>query len=200
MEEASPTTPLLQREEPTPKVLPAVTRLQYISTATIAALHILRGIALLVCPAVALSSFAEPASSTAFFFTSLLGVRDIILGGLLTLADPRRSYEIHRALGIALFSDSVDMFVLIFVVACSARLKNPVPEIISVVLLAILEHLTLWSFDEDEDDGLSPSQQATIHVTRLHDKRLRLGMWLEDLKRAESLQEAALSTSESPAS
>ncbi|KAK8922766.1 hypothetical protein H634G_03786 [Metarhizium anisopliae BRIP 53293] len=200
MEEASPTTPLIRREEPKPQVLPAVTRLQYIATAVIAALHIVRGIALLVCPAVALSSFAEPTSSTAFFFTSLLGVRDIILGGLLTLADPRRSYEIHRALGIALFSDSVDTFVLIFVVACSAHLKNPAPEIISVVLLAVLEHLTLWSFDEEDDDGLSPSQQATIQVTRLDDKRLRLGMWLEELKQAESLQEDLLSTPESPAS
>ncbi|OAA38826.1 hypothetical protein NOR_06479 [Metarhizium rileyi] len=198
MDEASPTTPLLRRNMPA-KGPPPVTRLQYISTASIAVLHVLRGIALLACPAMALSGFALPRSRTAFVFTSLLGVRDIVLGGLLALADPRRSYEIYRALGIALFSDSVDTFVWIFVVACSAHLRNPAPEIMSVVLLAILEHLTLWSFDDENDDGPSPSQQATIQVTRLDDQRLRLGMWLEDLKRAESLQQEALSSPKSPA-
>lgn len=187
MDQASPTTPLLHREVPA-QVPPPVTRLQYVSTAVIAALHILRGLALLAAPAIVLSSFSIPKSSTAFFFTSVLGVRDIVLGGLLALADPRRSYEIHRALGMALFSDSVDTFVLIFVVACSAHLKNPAPEIISVVILAILEHLTLWSFDDD-DDCPPASQQAIVHVTRLEDKRLRLGMWLEDLKRAEEVQQ-----------
>lgn len=189
MEEASPTTPLLKREAPDGTPPAPMTRLQHVSTAVIAALHIVRGVALLVCPGIALSSFAVPTSSVAFVFTSLLGMRDIVLGGLLALANPHRIYEIHRALGIALFSDSVDTFVLIFVVACSVHLKNPAPEIISVVLLAILEHLTLWSFDDGEDDAPSPSQQATVYFARLEDKRLRLGMWLEDLKRAEQVQE-----------
>ncbi|KHN99826.1 uncharacterized protein MAM_02679 [Metarhizium album ARSEF 1941] len=199
MADASPTTPLIRRQDP-PQVLPQVTRLQHISVAAVAVLHMLRGAALLACPAIALSSFAVSRSSTAIFFTSLLGVRDIVLGGLLVLADHRRGYEMHRALGIALFSDSVDTFVLIFAVACSARLKIPVPEMLSVVLLAILEHLTLWSFDDENDDVPGPFHEATVHVSRLDDKRLRLGMWLDDLKRAESLQEDAFSSSKSPLS
>jgi hypothetical protein len=177
-----------------------VTKNQYIATAVIATLHLLRGVALLACPAIALSSFAAPTSTVDLFFTSLLGIRDIIVGGLLAVADHRRSYEIHRALGIALFSDSVDTFVLIFVVACSAQLRAPAPEMICVVLLAIMEHLTLWSFDDGDDDGPtpSPSQQATVYVARLEDKRLRLGMWLEDLKRAESVHEEAIPSSPGP--
>lgn len=80
---------------------------------------------------------------------------------------------------------------MIFVVACSAHIRNPAAEIISVVILAVLEHLTLWSFDDD-DDGPSASQQAIVHVARIEDKRLRLGMWLEDLKRAEEVHQEAV--------
>ncbi|KAG6006710.1 hypothetical protein E4U21_006785 [Claviceps maximensis] len=209
------TTPLLIQREVVPIVpLPPVTGLQYIASSVIATLHLLRGFALISSPALVLSGFALPLSRSApaVFFTSLLGVRDVVLGGLLASADARRGYEVQRALGIALFSDSIDTFVLIFVVACSWTRRSPVPEIVSVAMLAILEHLTLWSFGDDEDDedgGVAcadktngneahdmrrgrrtsrPSYQAIVQVDRVYDRRRRLGMWLEDLKRAEEVE------------
>ncbi|KAG5915659.1 hypothetical protein E4U42_007955 [Claviceps africana] len=198
-------TPLVRQEEeavvPTP-----VTRLQYLASSVIAALHLLRGVALFTSPSLVLAGFALPSrSGPALFLTCLLGLRDVVLGGLVAAADARRGYEVQRALGMALFSDSVDTFVLIFVVACSWTRRNPVLEIVSVALLAMLEHLTLWSFGDDDDDmdGMNngngtgtgalgptsrPSYQAIVQVERIHDRRRRLGMWLEDLKRADDVQ------------
>lgn len=143
-----------------------------------------------------LAGFAIPESKLAFVFTSLLGVRDIVLGALILMADARRSHEVQRALGVALFSDSIDTFALIFVVASSLSRRNPVPEILSVALLALLEHLTLWSFGDDDEDVPSPSYQAIIQVDRLEGKKLRLGMWLEDLKRAEEAEQQSLAHAE----
>ncbi|KAG5917946.1 hypothetical protein E4U61_002210 [Claviceps capensis] len=188
------TTPLLVQREVAIVVPPPVTRLQYLASSLIATLHLLRGLALFTFPALILAGFALPKSNSAFFFTPLLGVRDIVLGGLVAIADTRRGYEVQRALGIALFSDSIDTFVLIFVVACSGNRRNPVPEIVSVALLAILEHLTLWSFADDDDEvyGPSPSYQAIVQVERVHDRHIRLGMWLEDLKRAGDVEQQSL--------
>ncbi|KAG5979488.1 hypothetical protein E4U54_006921 [Claviceps lovelessii] len=219
------TAPLLVQRELRPVVPPPVTRLQYLASSVIATLHLLRGVALITSPALVLAGFGfallPGRSGAAVFFTTLLGLRDVLLGGLLATADARRGYEVQRALGIALFSDSIDTFVLIFVVACSWSRRNPVPEIVSVALLAVLEHLTLWSFgddeydeddedeneeddDDDDDDDNSnnlnargaqharpktrPSYQAIVQMDRLHDQRRRLGMWLEDLKRAEEVE------------
>lgn len=194
MNSALVTTPLLARREMAFSDTPPVTRFQYAASSVIATLHLLRGFALVTFPATVLAGFALPKSGPAFLFTTVLGVRDVVLGGLLATADARRGYEVQRALGIALFSDSIDTFVLIFVVACSWNRRNPVPEIISVALLAILEHLTLWSFGDDDDDGPSPSYQAVVQIDRLEDKRLRLGKWLEDLKRAEDVERQSLSS------
>ncbi|KAG5976066.1 hypothetical protein E4U55_007504 [Claviceps digitariae] len=208
------TTPLLIQREVVAIVPPPVTKLQFLASSVIATLHLLRGFALITSPALVLAGFAPlPSRSVpAVVFTSLLGLRDVVLGGLLATADARRGYEVQRALGIALFSDSIDTFVLIFVVACSWTRRNPVPEIVSVALLAMLEHLTLWSFGDDDDMDMDEnnnndnacdaqqrgrpksraSYQAIVQVDRLHDKRRRLGMWLEDLKRAEEVEEAAV--------
>ncbi|KAK2591387.1 hypothetical protein QQS21_010931 [Conoideocrella luteorostrata] len=194
MKQALETTPLIQREVAVPVAPAAVTRVQYVASSVIATLHLLRGFALVIFPATVLAGFALPKSYPAFLLTTILGVRDIVLGGLLLMTDAGRSYEVQRALGIALFSDSIDTFVMIFVVACSGSGRNPVAEIVSVALLAILEHLTLWSFGDDDDDGPSPSYQAVLQVDRLEDKRLRLGMWLEDLKRAEEAEQQGLSS------
>ncbi|KAG5981232.1 hypothetical protein E4U43_006636 [Claviceps pusilla] len=216
------TAPLLVRRELRPVVPPPVTRLQYLASSVIATLHLVRGVALMTSPAFVLAGFGfallPGRPGAAVFLTTLLGLRDVLLGGLLAKADARRGYEVQRALGIALFSDSIDTFVLIFVVACSWSRRNPVPEIVSVALLAVLEHLTLWSFgddeydeddedeDEDEDENdqdnnnlyargaqharpkTRPSYQAIVQMDRLHDQRRRLGMWLEDLKRAEEAE------------
>ncbi|KAG5921694.1 hypothetical protein E4U53_003768 [Claviceps sorghi] len=209
-------TPLV-RQEVAGAVAKPVTTLQHLASSVIAALHLVRGFALFTFPAVVLSGFTLPSrSGPALFLTCLLGLRDVVLGGLVAAADAHRGYEVQRALGMALFSDSVDTFVLIFVVACSWTRRNPVLEIVSVALLAMLEHLTLWSFGDDDDgddddnnnsvDGgggggggginhngaigppSRPSYQAIVQVDRIHDRRRRLGMWLEDVKRAEVVQ------------
>ncbi|GAO17974.1 uncharacterized protein UV8b_00981 [Ustilaginoidea virens] len=197
----SPITPLLHHQHPSSSPgapgPPSVTRLQYLASSAVSALHLLRSLALLAIPNVVLAGFAVPASGPGLVLTTVLGLRDMLLAGLILMADPQRSYEVQRALGVALFSDSIDTFVLIFVVACSSGRRNPVPEIVSVALLAILEHLTLWSFGDDDDDDddygrPGPCYQAIVRVDRLEDKRLRLGMWLEDLKRAEQGEQQAL--------
>ena len=198
MDPVSETTPLLHPEAGFAVDQPPVTtRLQRWATSLLATLHVLRGLALVACPAAVLAIFSVPESSYAFFLTIVLGVRDAMLGGLLAMADPNRSHEIPRALAIALASDAVDTFIIIFVAASHGDHKSPVLGILSVALLAILEHCTLWSFGRDDPPTTSIHfRQAIVQTDRLEGKRLRLGMWLEDLKRAEQGQHQSLPCSD----
>ncbi|KAM4058931.1 hypothetical protein HRG_008192 [Hirsutella rhossiliensis] len=170
----------------------AVNRAQRIAIAVLAALHIARGIILLAFPALGLglpglvdlppplsgaSGSGGEGASLVLLVSGLLGVRDVLLGGLLATADRRSDREVRRALAVNLLSDAADTFVLIFAAACwRQHRRSPVAEIGAVATLAIVEHVTLWTMAADHEGGAS------------EDKKLRLDMWFADMRRDEEMR------------
>jgi hypothetical protein len=64
--------------------------------------------------------------------------------------------------------------------------RNPIIEIAVVAVMAIAEHLTLWSMsDADEGDGAMGYQKR---LQASEDKKMRLDTWLLELRRAEESQ------------
>lgn len=186
---ADPTIPLL-RPAPAPAPVP-LSGLQRFAVSTFAIIRIVRGLSFILYPALGLSSFDIPQSGATFLLGSLLGSRDLLLGGLLYTADRRIRREVRRALAVNLLSDAMDTFILIFSAACSWHWRNPLVEIIAVAVLTLLEHLTLWSMSDEEEDN-SKGYQTMLQGRE--DQKLRLDSWLTDLRRAEEQQPAVASS------
>lgn len=185
----------------------AVNRAQRIVIAVLAALHISRGILLLALPALGLGlpglvdlppplsgNGAGDGASLVLLVSGLLGVRDVVLGGLLAMADRRSDREVRRALAVNLLSDAVDTFVLIFAAACWRQHRHsPVAEIGVVATLAIVEHVTLWTMAADHEGGAyRPAAAVAAYQSRLQaseDKQLRLDMWFADMRRSEEMRQ-----------
>lgn len=156
--------------------------------------RLLRGLCFMVYPALGLSSFDIPQSGATFLLGGLLGSRDLLLGGLLWTADlsPHSRRELRRALLVNLLSDVMDTCILIFSAACSWHWRNPFIEIAFAAALAIMEHLTLWSLSDEEEDASKVYEEA---MQRGDDKKRRLDNWLNEMRAAEA-QETVESVSE----
>lgn len=110
---------------------------------------------------------------------SMIGVRDVLLSGLLHTADkhdPAALRELTRALATNLLSDALDAFLLIFYAAWEEDWGNPMGVIVMAAVMAVLEHLTLWSLSEDEWAGAD-------HRSLEDDKKARMNAWLRELER-----------------
>jgi len=176
------TQPLLVK--PTPPPSPPLNSAQRIAITLFASVRVVRGLAFIAWPAIGLSSFDIPTTGATFLLGALLGSRDFLLGGLLWTADldaPSRR-EVRRALLVNLLSDAMDTCILIFSAACSWHWRNPFIEIGLAAVLAVAEHLTLWSMDEDTDDGAA----AYVRLVQAgEDKQRRMDSWLTELRAAE---------------
>lgn len=204
MENDPAATPLL-RHGPEPIVIDGPTPapkthtlsgLQRFAILTFSVLRIIRGLCFIIYPALSVDSLDMPESpSNTIILGSLLGVRDLLLGGLLYTADESLEREVRRALVVNLLSDAMDTFILIFSAACSADWEHRVAEIIAVAVLALLEHLTLFSMGDDEElerlmmarhrpAGAMAGGYQTM-LLESHDKKMRLETWLTELRFAE---------------
>ncbi|KAL6851217.1 hypothetical protein ACO1O0_008345 [Amphichorda felina] len=194
--ETDPTVPLLRRNAPPPAPLNAVQRF---AITFFSAVRIARGLCFIAWPALGLSSFDMPKTGATFLLGSLLGSRDLLLGGLLWTADLRSPREVRRALLANLLSDAMDTFILIFSAACSWHWRSPFVEIAVAAVLAILEHLTLWSMSDD-DGGVDPTAGYAAGVQAVEDKNRRLDTWLTELRMAEAAQQQQQLSPQRPAS
>lgn len=183
---ADPTVPLLRAGAGAPGPAP-LSRLQRFAVSAFAIVRIVRGLSFVVYPAFGLSSFDIPQTGATFLLGSLLGSRDFLLGGLLYTADPRTPREMRRALAVNLLSDCIDTFILIFASACSWHWRNPLVEILTCAVLAALEHLTLWSMSEDEEEYSNKGYQTMLQARE--DQKMRLDAWLTQLKLVEEQQQ-----------
>ena len=184
MDAANPSMPLLQQAVPAAAAASdaPINRAQRLAVSVFSCLHIVRGLSFMVYPALGLSSFDIPQSGATFLLGSLLGGRDVLLGGLLFGADPAGRREVRRALLVNLLADAMDTCILVFSAACSWHWRNPLVEIASVAVMALLEHLTLWSMSDEEEDG-TRAYQALLRANE--DKKMRLDNWMADMRRAE---------------
>ncbi|KAF4123027.1 hypothetical protein GMORB2_6575 [Geosmithia morbida] len=180
---AMETDPLLGKDDPPPPL----SRLQRFAITFFSLVRLLRGLCFIAWPAILLSSFEIPQNGASFMLGSLLGSRDLLLGGLLYTADMLSIREVSRALVTNLLSDAMDTFILIFSAACSWHWKNPFIEIGISALLAFLEHLTLYSMSEDDTESPVASYEAGMQAAE--DKNRRLGTWLSELRMAEMQQQ-----------
>ncbi|KAI9152120.1 hypothetical protein HJFPF1_09344 [Paramyrothecium foliicola] len=204
MDHNTAATPLL-RHDPEPIVIrgpapgpktPPLSGLQRFAIRTFAVLRILRGLCFIIYPALSVDSLEMPESpSNTIILGCLLGGRDLLLGGLLITADESLEREVRRALVVNLLSDAMDTFILIFSAACSADWEHRLAEIIGVAVLALLEHLTLFSMGDDEElemrmiarnqaAGFVPGGYQTMYLQN-QDKKMRLESWLTELRFAE---------------
>lgn len=172
-------TPLFARQSPDPP--PSVANdIQRLAIATFSVVRLLRGLSLIAYPRFGLWALDIPPDGSAYMLASLIGVRDVLLAGFLytadTPSDPTARREVTRALVVNLLSDALDAFVLIFYAAWSADWGNPVAVIVISAVMAILEHLTLWSLSEDEWNALD-------HRSLEDDKKARMNAWLRELER-----------------
>ncbi|KAF7555828.1 hypothetical protein G7Z17_g1939 [Cylindrodendrum hubeiense] len=161
-------------------------RIQRTAISTFSLVRFFRGLSLVVYPRFGLYALDVPSDGASCMLASLIGVRDIMLAGLLHTADvtnalegdPYARREVSRALAVGLLSDAVDAFVLIFYAAWSDDWGNPMTVIIITAVIALLEHLTLWSLSEDEWEQLD-------HRSLEEDKVSRMNAWLRELARYE---------------
>ncbi|KAH6894535.1 hypothetical protein B0T10DRAFT_253598 [Thelonectria olida] len=181
---ARPSPPQLPQQQARRESL--ANRLQRLCIATFCLVRLLRGVSLVVYPRFGLYALDVPSDGSSCMLASLIGVRDILLAGLLHTADVAGALagdhharrEVSRALAVNLLSDAVDAFVLIFYAAWSSDWGNPLAVIIITAVMAILEHLTLWSLSEDEWEALE-------HRSVEEDKVSRMNAWLRELGRFE---------------
>ncbi|KAK7418945.1 hypothetical protein QQX98_003648 [Neonectria punicea] len=183
----------LQQQQPAPQPqISLAARIQRTAIATFCLVRFFRGLSLVVYPRFGLYALDVPSDGSSCMLASLIGVRDILLAGLLHTADVANALdgdayarrEVSRSLAVGLLSDAVDAFVLIFYAAWSSDWGNPVTVIVVTAVMAILEHLTLWSLSEDEWD-------APEHRSLEEDKVSRMNAWLRELGRYEQDQELA---------
>ncbi|CAH0054831.1 unnamed protein product [Clonostachys solani] len=160
--------------------------------------RLVRALLLVAWPALGLASFEIPATGPAFMMASLLASRDLVLGALLWTADRGSRRETSRALLFNLLVDSMDTFILIFSAACDWHEKrSPLAEIVTVAVLAILEHLTLYSMSEDDCPDAGGQHGGNVYVAYggaanyayglqvSEDKQRRVDAWLTELRAAE---------------
>ena len=182
--------PLLGKQAAPPPP-PLLNRFQRFLITFFSVFRIVRGLGFMAWPALGLSSFDIPRSGATFLLGSLLGSRDLLLGGLLWSADLHNAREVRRALLVNLLSDAMDTFILIFSAAASWHWRNPLVEIGIAATLAIMEHLTLWSMDEDEGQG---AREYQAHMQAGEDKKRRLDTWLSELRQVEAQTQRPAST------
>ncbi|KAF4978577.1 hypothetical protein FZEAL_5069 [Fusarium zealandicum] len=194
---ANSTSPLLPISTPTAVASPFVKQppepsagnhVQRIAVTTFSLVRFLRGISLITYPRFGLWALDISPDGSAYMLASLIGIRDILLSGLLYTADTDNAHadlmsrrDVTRALVANLLSDALDAFVLIFYAAWSADWGNPVAVIVMSAVMAILEHLTLWSYSEDEIGGY---EQRSLQ----DDKKARMNAWLMELEGCEPEQ------------
>lgn len=154
-------------------------------------IRLLRGLALIAYTALSLtlsnspgiSSPESPQTGATFLLATLLSTRDILLGSLLLTSSPSSRRETSRALLLLLLSDAADCFVLIFAAACDFRWGNSLVEIMAAALLALGEHLLLYSMSDEEEGGVKERYCRVVQAGE--DKRRRLDDWLEGMRRVE---------------
>lgn len=186
--------PLL-RAQVKAKPAPPLNGLQRFALGLFSTVRIIRGLTFIVWPALGLSSFDIPQTGATFLLGSLLGSRDLLLGGLLLTADDRSTVagsapnlrEVRRALLVNLLSDAMDTLILIFAAACSWHWRNPVVEILAVAILAIMEHLTLFSMADDDDEVDHTKGYQTMMRT-MEDRKDRMETWLAEMRALEEQQ------------
>ncbi|KPM40121.1 hypothetical protein AK830_g6457 [Neonectria ditissima] len=183
-----------QQQQPSPPPqLSLAARIQRTAIATFCLVRFFRGLSLVVYPRFGLYALDVPPDGSSCMLASLMGVRDILFAGLLHTADVAGALsgdayarrEVSRSLAVGLLSDAVDAFVLIFYAAWSDDWGNPVAVIVVTAVMAIFEHLVLWSLSEDEWDA--PEVRSLEE-----DKVSRMNAWLRELGRYEQEQEQAL--------
>lgn len=167
--------------------------LQRTAVTSFSVVRIARGLCFLAWPALGLSSFDIPESGATFLLGCLLGSRDLLIGGLLWTADTTSRRETSRAVLISLLGDALDTCILIFSAACAWHWRNPVVEILAVALLAIAEHLTLYSMSEDEfentKNGGGAAAAYSAGLQAMEDKKRRMDAWLAEMRVAEAAQQ-----------
>ncbi|CAM1503308.1 Fc.00g080840.m01.CDS01 [Cosmosporella sp. VM-42] len=178
---ATLTTPLLAGVAPDP---PPMTRLQRGAVTAFSVLRFLRGVSLIVYPKFGLYALDVEPTGSAYMLTSLIGVRDLLIAGLLYTADSASRLELSRALVVNLLSDAMDAFLLIFYTAWSSNWGNPLAVIIVTAAMAIFEHLTLWSLSEIDQRSEPRARFEEI-------KASRMSAWLRELRRCEQPRPAS---------
>lgn len=158
-------------------------RLQRIAIKVFAVLRALRGLSLIAYPTFGLYALDIPANGSTYMLASLLGVRDMLFAVLLHTADLDCRRETRRALVVNLLSDAMDAFVLIFYAAWDDDWGNPLAAIVVTAVMALMEHLTLWSLDDDDEDDASARKPRFMQYEE--DKNTRMTAWLRELRRCE---------------
>jgi hypothetical protein len=187
--DADMTTPLLGQTTIVVASDPPLSGLQRFAINFFSLARLVRGVCFMVWPALILSSFDIPRNGGTFLLGSLLGSRDLLLGGLLLTADRFNRHEVRRALVTVLLSDAADTVILIFSAACSWHWKSPFIEIGLAAGFALLEHLLLWSMSEEE---IRPGRGGYYGIQAHEDKKRRLNTWLTQLQAAESRQNSVM--------
>ncbi|KEY66306.1 hypothetical protein S7711_02768 [Stachybotrys chartarum IBT 7711] len=175
---------------------PALSGLQRFAITAFAIIRIMRGFGFVAYPALSISSLdVQPTGNNTFVLGSLLGVRDLLLGGLLYTADESLEREVRRALVVNLLSDAFDTFILIFSTACSAHWQaHRIVAIAFVAVLALMEHFTLFSMGDDEElmaRHAAAGQGGYGYQTMMlvdEDKKNRMTSWLAELRNAEEVR------------
>ncbi|KAF9776669.1 hypothetical protein IL306_005136 [Fusarium sp. DS 682] len=181
---STPTAIASPYEQPPPPPAPtAANHVQRFAITTFSLARFARGVSLIAYPRFGLWAVDIAPDGSAYMLASLIGIRDILLSGLLYTSDttnaaidPSARREVIRALATNLFSDALDAFVLIFYAAWSDDWGNPIAVIVISAIMAIFEHLTLWSLSEDE-------WAAHEYGSLGGDKKARMNAWLRELER-----------------
>ncbi|KAF5975738.1 hypothetical protein FCOIX_7564 [Fusarium coicis] len=169
--------------QPPPPAPTAASHVQRFAIATFSLARFARGVSLIAYPRFGLWALDIAPDGSAYMLASLIGIRDILLAGLLYTSDTTNAAtdsaarrEVTRALATNLFSDALDAFVLIFYAAWSDDWGNPIAVIVISAVMAIFEHLTLWSLSEDD-------WAAHEYGSLGDDKKARMNAWLRELER-----------------
>jgi len=177
-------SPYEQTQTP-PQTPTAANHVQRLAISTFSLARFFRGVSLIAYPRFGLWALDIAPDGSAYMLASMIGIRDILLSGLLYSSDTANAgvdhaarREVTRALATNLFSDALDAFVLIFYAAWSDDWGNPIAVIVISAVMAIFEHLTLWSFSEDD-------WNAHEHGSLGDDKKARMNAWLRELERCE---------------
>ncbi|KAF4453363.1 hypothetical protein F53441_3959 [Fusarium austroafricanum] len=180
---STPTAIASPYEEQPPPAPTFANHVQRFAIATFSLARFCRGVSLIAYPRFGLWALDIAPDGSAYMLASLIGIRDILLAGLLytsdttnSATDPAARREVTRALATNLFSDALDAFVLIFYAAWSDDWGNPIAVIVISAVMAIFEHLTLWSLSEDD-------WAAHEYSSTRDDKKARMNAWLRELER-----------------
>ncbi|KAF5534841.1 hypothetical protein FMEXI_11048 [Fusarium mexicanum] len=180
---STPTAIASPFEQPPPPAPTAANHVQSFAITTFSVLRFARGVSLIAYPRFGLWALDIAPDGSAYMLASLIGIRDILLSGLLYTSDTANAAtdsaarrEVTRALATNLFSDALDAFVLIFYAAWSDDWGNPIAVIVISAVMAIFEHLTLWSLSEDD-------WAAHEYGSLGDDKKARMNAWLRELER-----------------